>query len=70
MQRLAPIREHDRSTMPLVWGCIGGASRCSTPKSAQLVELMVMVWMPPPDGIAMCQNGDVEVTAEGGSIHG
>lgn len=25
-----------------------------------------MVWMPPPNGIAMCQCGDVHVTNEGG----
>jgi hypothetical protein len=23
---------------------------------------LVMEWMPPPDGIAMCQAGDVQVT--------
>jgi hypothetical protein len=27
-----------------------------------------MVWMPPPDGIAMCQDGDAEVTIERGGI--
>lgn len=29
-----------------------------------------MVWMLPPDGIAMCQDGAAEVTREGGGIHG
>ena len=28
----------------------------------------LMGWMPPPDGIAMCQDGDVEVTNEGEDI--
>jgi len=32
-------------------------------------EPLLMEWMPPPDGIAMCQNGDAEVITEGGGIH-
>jgi len=30
----------------------------------------LMGWMPPPDGIAMCQDGDVVIATEGGGIHG
>ena len=31
--------------------------------------LILMGWMPPPDGIAMCQDGDAEVTIGRGGIH-
>jgi len=30
---------------------------------------ILMGWMPPPDGIAMCQDGDAEVTIGRGGIH-
>jgi hypothetical protein len=29
----------------------------------------LMGWMPPSDGIAMCQDGDVRVTTGEGGIH-
>jgi hypothetical protein len=37
--------------------------------SAQLPPVALMEWMPPPDGIAMCQGGDVCRPRNGDGIH-
>ena len=48
-----------------------GCEQRSRPLSGAWPEASLMVWMPPPDGIAMCQSDvSLNVTEEGGHPHG